>query len=95
FDAGNAALTRGVTFAELSIDAIRRALASLRDGPAEGTDLACRVDEAISVMASDSASAVTDVTARLQRRPELTPVDEAGPQARPDAATPNESEGRP
>ena len=96
FDAGNAALTRGVTFAELSIDAVRRALASLRDGPAEGTDLACRcVDEAISVMASDSASAVTDVTARLQRRPELTPVDEAGLQTRPDAATPNESEGRP
>jgi hypothetical protein len=52
FDAGAEAIARGVTFADLSFDAVRRALASLRDASSTGAEPArVRVDDAIAAIA--------------------------------------------
>jgi len=56
FDIGAAALTRGLGFADLSLDDVRRALAQLRDASAEDNDAARRrVDEALGAIAPPSA----------------------------------------
>jgi V/A-type H+-transporting ATPase subunit A len=56
FDAGTETLRRGVTFVELPVDAVRRALASLRDASVGDRDLARqRVEEAIGAMVSAAA----------------------------------------
>jgi V/A-type H+-transporting ATPase subunit A len=48
FDAGSTALARGAAFADLPFDAVRRALARLRDAPASDSATASRqIDEAI------------------------------------------------
>jgi V/A-type H+-transporting ATPase subunit A len=52
FDAGAEAIARGVTFADLSFDAVRHALASLRDASLTGAEPArLRVDDAIAAIA--------------------------------------------
>jgi V/A-type H+-transporting ATPase subunit A len=56
FDTGTEALTKGVTFVELPVDAVRRALASLRDASVADRDPARRrVEEAIGAMVSPAA----------------------------------------
>ena len=58
FDIGTAALIRGLAFADLSLDDVRRALAQLRDASAEGNDAARRrVDEVLGAIAPPSAQA--------------------------------------
>ena len=53
FDAAGQALTRGVAFADVSFENVRRALAHLRDAPAGETEDARRqVDEVIAAIAS-------------------------------------------
>lgn len=53
FDAGSAALARGAVFADLSLDAVHRALGGLRDAPEGDRDRALqRVDEAIAAIAA-------------------------------------------
>ena len=57
FDAGAAAVARGVPFADLSLDAVRRALAHLRDASADGAGPArAGVNDAITAMAPSSRS---------------------------------------
>ena len=52
FDAGTEAVARGVTFADLSFEAVRRALANLRDAPSTDAEAAhLRVGDAIAAMA--------------------------------------------
>jgi V/A-type H+/Na+-transporting ATPase subunit A len=52
FDAGAEAVARGVTFADLSFDSVRRALANLRDASSSDAELArVRVGDAIGAMA--------------------------------------------
>jgi V/A-type H+-transporting ATPase subunit A len=56
FDAGTEALTRGVPFAELPMDAVRRALANLRDASVVESDVARRqVDEALGEARSSAS----------------------------------------
>jgi V/A-type H+-transporting ATPase subunit A len=52
FDAGAGAIARGVTFADLPFDTVRRALAGLRDASPTGVEPArVRVDDAIAAIA--------------------------------------------
>ena len=57
FDAGRAVLTRGTAFVDLPFDAVRRALARLRDAPpSDGATASRLLDEAIHAL-SDSQAA--------------------------------------
>jgi V/A-type H+-transporting ATPase subunit A len=59
FDAGSALLARGSAFADLPFDAVRRALARLRDAPASDSAAASRhLDEAIRGLADLRAAGV-------------------------------------
>jgi V/A-type H+-transporting ATPase subunit A len=59
FDRGLSALSRGVAFTDLPLDAVRRALATLRDTTAAGVDQAVAdIDQAIGAL--DSGDAVAD-----------------------------------
>jgi V/A-type H+-transporting ATPase subunit A len=62
FDIGNEALARGVTFADIWLEPVRRALASLRDTPPTDCEAArAQVDQALAAMAA-SASSRTEET---------------------------------
>jgi V/A-type H+-transporting ATPase subunit A len=92
FDAGTAALARGITFIELPVDAVRRALANLRDGPAgEGDSARRRVEEAIGAMAQAGA----DVEAGPQTRQGASQNPQNLPLRPPVSTAEGESEGRP
>ena len=57
FDAAAEALTRGVAFADLSFENVRRALAHLRDAPAvESEEARAQINEVIASMASVTAT---------------------------------------
>ena len=57
FDRGSEALAGGTSFADVSFDGVRRALAALRDAPAPETEPARqRLDEAIGAMTSRAAT---------------------------------------
>jgi V/A-type H+-transporting ATPase subunit A len=57
FDRGSEALAGGTSFADVSFDGVRRALAGLRDAPAPETEPARqRLDEAIGAMTSRAAT---------------------------------------
>jgi|KBSSwiStaDraftv2_1062776.scaffolds.fasta_scaffold00356_32 V/A-type H+-transporting ATPase subunit A len=61
FDAAAEALTRGVAFADIPFDDVRRALAHVRDAPAVETERAHRrINEAVGAIASATANRKTE-----------------------------------